>query len=113
MKAKWNRESKAKAMTEYEVTEMAMRIQQKTINENAKRYDMILAYVLHEEFGFGKERIMRFLRGIIDAHIYTLDRYEQKYQDEGYRQTLLRNGIDIDIIEQELDAYAKKKGINI
>lgn len=64
MKAKWNRESKAKAMTEYEVTEMAMRIQ-------------------------------------------------QKYQDEGYRQTLLRNGIDIDIIEQELDAYAKKKGINI
>ena len=113
MKAKWNRESKAKAMTEYEVTEMAMRIQQKTINENAKRYDMILAYVLHEEFGFGKERIMRFLRGIIDAHIYTLDRYEQKYQDEGYRQTLLRNGIDIDTIEQELDEYAKKKGINI
>ena len=113
MKAKWNRESKAKAMTEYEVTEMAMRIQQKTINENAKRYDMILAYVLHEEFGFGKERIMRFLRGIIDAHIYTLDRYEQKYQDEGYRQTLLRSGIDINIIEQELDAYAKKKGINI
>lgn len=113
MKAKWNRESKAKAMTEYEVTEMAMRIQQKTINENAKRYDMILAYVLHEEFGFGRERIMRFLRGIIDAHIYTLDRYEQKYQDEGYRQILLRNGIDIDTIEQELDEYAKKKGINI
>lgn len=113
MKAKWNRDSKTKAMTEYEVSEMAMKIQQKAINENAKRYDMILAYVLHEEFGFGKERIMRFLRGIIDAHIYTLDRYEQKYQDEGYRQTLLRNGIDIDIIEQELDAYAKKKGINI
>lgn len=30
-----------------------------------------------------------------------------------YRQTLLRNGIDIDTIEQELDAYAKKKGIDI
>lgn len=113
MKAKINRESKAKAMTEYEVTEMAIKIQQKAINENAKRYDMIQAYVLHEEFGWGKKRIKRFLRGIIDAHIYTLDRYEQRYQDEGYRQTLLRSGIDIDEIERELDYYAKEKGLNI
>lgn len=113
MKVRIDRQSAAKAITEHEVSEMARRIQQNIINESARRYDMILAYVLHEEFGFGKERIMRFLRGIIDAHIYTLDRYEQKYQDEGYRQTLLRNGIDIDTIEQELDEYAKEKGINV
>lgn len=57
MKVRIDRQSAAKAITEHEVSEMARRIQQNIINESARRYDMILAYVLHEEFGSAKNAL--------------------------------------------------------
>lgn len=73
--------------------------------------DTILAYALSERFGFGRKRITDFLKEIIDCHIYTKDRYGEKYQDSAYAEELREKGIDIEEIEKELDDYAKERGI--
>lgn len=82
-----------------------------SINENAGRYDTILAYVLNEKYGFGRKRITDFLREIIDRHIYTTEKYGEKYQDSAYYLKLKEKGIDMREIEDELDAYAKERGL--
>lgn len=82
-----------------------------SINENAGRYDTILAYVLNEKYGFGRKRITDFLREIIDRHIYTTEKYGEKYQDSAYYLKLKEKGIDMREIEEELDAYAKERGL--
>ena len=83
------------------------------INQNAGRYDTILAYALSERFGFGRKRITDFLKEIVDCHIYTKERYGEKYQDSAYAVKLREKGIDMVEIENELDRYAKERGIEI
>jgi len=85
--------------------------EQDTINSLAERYDTITAYVLHTKYGFGRKRIFDFIKSTIDTHIYTNDLYGRKYQDAAYFEALRKDGIDMHEIEQELDAYAKEKGI--
>jgi len=97
-------------MKAYTKKTIVRQLTQNAINDQAERYDMILAYVLHSK-RHTRKYILDFLRSIIDAHIYTNDLYGQEYQDSAYRELLRRDGIDMHEIESELDAYAKEKGI--
>lgn len=47
---------------------------------------------------------------VVDAHVYTRERYGVRYQDSAYYQLLRRDGIDMAKIEDELDEYAKERG---
>ena len=94
-----------------EVRKSAANTVQEQINNSAGRYDTILAYALNERFGFGRKRIVDFLKCIIDSHIYTKERYGEEYQDSAYFLALKDKGIDMEEIEKELDEYAKERGI--
>lgn len=87
-----------------------MQEEARRIAHEARSYDTAIAYVLHSEFGFGEQRISRFLRAVVDAHVYTRERYGTKYQDSAYYQLLRRDGIDMTKIEDELDEYANDIG---
>ena len=94
-----------------EVRKSAADTVQEQINNSAGRYDTILAYALNERFGFGRKRIVDFLKCIIDSHIYTKERYGEEYQDSAYFLALKDKGIGMEEIEKELDEYAKERGI--
>ena len=94
-----------------EIRKSAADTVQEQINNSAGRYDTILAYALNDRFGFGRKRIIDFLKCIIDNHIYTKERYGEKYQDSAYFLALRNKGIDMEEIEKELDEYAKERGI--
>ena len=97
-------------MKAYTKKTIVRQLTQNAINDQAERYDMILAYVLHSK-RHTRKYILDFLRSIIDAHIYTNDLYGQAYQDSAYRELLRKDGIDMHEIEVELEEYAKSKGI--
>lgn len=100
-----------KAIMLEESQKIAKQAVQNQINEGAKRYDTILACALHYKHGFGKKRILEFLKEIIDMHIYTKDRYGVEYQDSSYTEMLRKEGINMDEIEKALDEYAASRGI--
>lgn len=110
MNIKLNRDSVRRAVMDEEARKIAHEAVVDQIDDKARSYDTAIAYVLHTEFGFGEQRISRFLRAIIEAHIYTRDRYGARYQDSAYYQLLRRDGIDMGEIEDELDKYAEERG---
>lgn len=92
MNVKLNPDSVRRAVMQEEARKIAHEAVVDQIDDKARSYDTAIAYVLHNEVGFGEQRIRRFLRAVVDAHVYT------------------RDGIDMEIIEDELDEYAKDKG---
>lgn len=113
MNIRLNPDSIRRAVMQEEARKIAHEAVVDQIDDKAKQYDIILAYVLHTEFGFGEQRIRRFLHAIVDAHIYTRDRYGARYQDSAYYELLRRDGIDMGEIEDELDKYAEERGIDV
>lgn len=110
MNVRINRDSIRRAVARQEANELAHEAVVAQIDDKARQYDTILAYVLHYEFGFGEKRIRRFLHAVIDAHIYTRERYGAQYQDSAYYQLLRRDGIDMKKVEDDLDKYAEETG---
>ncbi len=64
--------------------------------ENAKRIDATLMLMLHNVFGFGRERLIRFH----NAFVAEYDRLCEDYQDDGAEIAAIKlreaTGIDID-----------------
>ena len=110
MNIKLNPDSVRRAVMADEARRIAHEAVVDQIDDKARSYDTAIAYVLHNEVGFGEQRIRRFLRAVVDAHVYTRERYGTRYQDSAYYQLLRRDGRDMEIIEDELDEYAKDKG---
>lgn len=110
MNVKLNRDSVCRAVMQEEARKIAHEAVVDQIDDKARSYDTAIAYVLHSEFGFGEQRISRFLQAVVDAHVYTRERYGVRYQDSAYYQLLRRDGIDMSKIEDELDKYAEKRG---
>ena len=110
MNIKLNRDSIRRAVMADEARKIAHEAVVDQIDDKARSYDTAIAYVLHTEFGFGEQRIARFLRAVVDAHVYTRERYGTRYQDSAYYQLLRRDGIDMKKVEDELDDYAKERG---
>lgn len=107
---KINPDSVRRAVMQEEARKIAHEAVVDQIDDKARSYDTAIAYVLHSEFGFGEQRISRFLQAVVDAHVYTRERYGVRYQDSAYYQLLRRDGIDMSKIEDELDKYAEKRG---
>lgn len=110
MNIKLNPDSVRRAVMKEEARKIAHEAVVDQIDDKARSYDTAIAYVLHSEFGFGEQRISRFLQAVVDAHVYTRERYGVRYQDSAYYQMLRRDGIDMSKIEDELDEYAKERG---
>lgn len=110
MRVKLNPDSVRRAVMQEEARQIAHEAVVDQIDDKARSYDTAIAYVLHSEFGFGEQRIARFLRAVVDAHVYTRERYGTKYQDSAYYQLLRRDGINMTKIEDELDKYANERG---
>lgn len=110
MNIKLNPDSVRRAVMQEEARKIAHEAVVDQIDDKARSYDTAIAYVLHNEFGFGEKRVRRFLHAVVDAHIYTRERYGTRYQDSAYYQLLRRDGIDMDEIEDELDKYAEERG---
>lgn len=110
MNIKLNPDSVRRAVMQEEARKIAHEAVVDQIDDKARSYDTAIAYVLHTEFGFGEQRIRRFLRAVVDAHVYTRERYGTRYQDGAYYQLLRRDGIDMTKIEDELDEHAKERG---
>ena len=110
MNIKLNPDSVRRAVMQEEARKIAHEAVVDQIDDKARSYDTAIAYVLHNEFGFGEQRISRFLRAVVDAHVYTRERYGTRYQDSAYYQLLRRDGIDMQKVEDELDKYARDSG---
>ena len=113
MNIKLNPDSIRRAVMQEEARKIAHEAVVDQIDDKARSYDTAIAYVLHTEFGFGEQRISRFLRAVVDAHVYTRERYGVHYQDSAYYQLLRRDGIDMKKVEDELDKYTKERGIDV
>ena len=113
MNIKLNPDSIRRAVMQEEARKIAHEAVVDQIDDKARSYDTAIAYVLHTEFGFGEQRISRFLRAVVDAHVYTRERYGVRYQDSAYYQLLRRDGIDMEKIEDELDEYANERGAGV
>ena len=111
MNIKLNPDSIRRAVMAEEARRIAHEAVVDQIDDKARSYDTAIAYVLHSEFGFGEQRIARFLRAVVDAHVYTRERYGTRYQDSAYYQLLRRDGINMKKVEDELDKYANERGV--
>lgn len=91
--------------------EEARRIQNEEAQKQSSDIDTLILATLHQEFGFGKSRLLRFAKSLEVLHKY----YEDKYEDCDIvaMKTHLRDrvGLDVDNLEGEL-ANATKKNTN-
>lgn len=73
--------------------------------ENAKRIDATLMLMLHNVFGFGKDRLIRFH----NAFVAEYDRLCEDYQDDGAEIAAIKlreaTGIDIDELYKQEGLY--------
>lgn len=87
--------------------------------------DLLILYVLHAEFGFGKERLTRFFCAISDYYRYFRDRFvkpgdenrfwakEKRLDTFALKQYLLECGFDYDAIcEKKLQENKEMKKEN-
>ena len=58
--------------------------------------DALILYVLHEEFGFGRDRLMRFFYSLIDTNEALIDHYRLKDTEFVCKTKLREIGVDID-----------------
>ena len=72
-----------------------------------KKADISILYTLHEDFGFGKERLERFYRGWIRRHSAMVDNYQCEGDDSHYwvmEARLKAIGVDVDALENEAES---------
>ena len=58
--------------------------------------DALILYVLHEEFGFGKDRLLRFFYRLIDTNEELIDHYRLKDSEFICKTKLKEMGIDVE-----------------
>ncbi len=73
--------------------------------------DTLIIATLHSEFGFGVQRILRFMSGFIALHEY----YRDKYEDSdmfALRMHLQKDGINVEEMIREVEKNAAEKSTN-
>lgn len=58
--------------------------------------DALILYVLHERFGFGKDRLMKFFYGLIDTNEELISHYHMKDAEFICKTKLKDIGVDVE-----------------
>ena len=88
---------------------------QKLVNEECRKklleldeefsadYEAAILWQLHEMFGFGQSRLIRFYKAFATMHEQLRKHYEISQDEQGwlYRQKLLGIGVDVDELRKE------------
>ena len=91
-------EAEAERMAKQAIDEMNMK--------NEDELDAMALYILHEEFGFGKERLKRFYNRFADGLRELGERYQMNEYDDRLwlcQRKLKEIGIDISELRKERD----------
>lgn len=74
----------------------------KASEEYAHNLDVLVLYVLHTRFGFGKKRLKQFFNAFSEEHKSLIDYYEMGDDDIWLaKQKLLDIGVDVDKWNEE------------
>lgn len=84
------------------ILEEARRINLLEAQKQQEDIDVMILMTLHECFGFGKTRLLRFAKGLVKVHKYYLDRYEDSdiYAMKSYLKDKV--GLDVEKLEEEI-----------
>ncbi len=74
-----------------------------------KNIDSLILFVLHEEFGFGKSRLERFMRKLVSANNELVDYYKMEDSDFICKTKLRRIGVDVDKLNKEIENERPEK----
>lgn len=86
------------------------RVNLEEVKRQSEDIDTVILMTLHSEFGFGKKRLLRFVKGLAEIHKYFENRYEdcdiigmKMYLEE-------RLGLNVAELKEEVERYATEKG---
>lgn len=94
------------------IQEEAHRVNLLEAQKQAEDIDALILMTLHEIFGFGKTRLLRFAKGFAELHKYYEDRYEDC--DIFAMKAHLRDyvGIDVTELQKEVERLATEESSN-
>ncbi|MBO7462038.1 MAG: hypothetical protein J6T96_05535 [Bacteroidales bacterium] len=64
--------------------------------------DALILFTLHDEFGFGKERLKRFLYAMVNNNEKLISHYQIKDSEFVCKTKLKEIGIDVEKLNQEI-----------
>lgn len=73
----------------------------KTFKKQAQDVDTIMLFTLHEVYGFGKERLTKFAKQLVDIHQYCDNRYED-WDIFKMKMELKKIGLNMDELGKQL-----------
>lgn len=94
------------SLTKAEETAMNMEIRKAVREfdqENMNKIDALVLWVLHDKFGFGRERLLRFMNAFNPALDELIRHYEMEHEDEEWLclEKLKEIGVDVEAINRE------------
>ena len=94
------------------IQEEAHRVNLLEAKKQAEDIDAIILMTLHEIFGFGKTRLLRFAKGLAELQKYYEDRYEDC--DIFAMKMYLKDyvGIDVTELQKEVERLATEESTN-
>ena len=94
------------------IQEEAHRVNLLEAKKQAEDIDALILMTLHDIFGFGKTRLLRFAKGLAELHKYYEDRYEDC--DIFAMKAHLRDyvGIDVTELQKEVERLAAEESSN-
>lgn len=64
--------------------------------------DSLILFVLHEEFGFGKDRLTRFMKKLVSVNDELVDYYKMSDAEFICKEKLKQIGMDVEKLNEEL-----------
>lgn len=94
------------------IQEEAHRVNLLEAKKQAEDIDALILMTLHEIFGFGKTRLLRFAKGLVELQKYYEDRYEDC--DIFAMKMHLKDyvGIDVTELQKEVERLATEESSN-
>lgn len=94
------------------IQEEAHRVELSEAKKQAEDIDALILMTLHDVFGFGKIRLLRFVKGLAELQKYYEDRYEDC--DLFAMKTHLKEyiGIDVAELQKEVEEIAAEESSN-
>jgi len=94
------------------IQEEAHRVNLLEAKKQAEDIDALILMTLHEIFGFGKTRLLRFAKGLAELQKYYEDRYEDC--DLFAMKMYLKDNIGIDVseLQKEVERVAAEESSN-
>ena len=107
-----NRLLKSDPNVQKAIQEEAHRVNLLEAKKQAEDIDAIILMTLHEIFGFGKTRLLRFAKGLAELQKYYEDRYEDC--DIFAMKMHLKDyvGIDVTELQKEVERLATEESTN-